>query len=87
MDRETDRYRLFPELVAFEAAARDEPSVLGVLYAGSLGRGTFDRFSDLDIMVWLKDEASVSTMPGCTRRSSESVPGTNPASPSLLVNG
>jgi hypothetical protein len=59
MDRDSDRYRLFPELAAFEAAARHDPSVLGVLYAGSLGRGTFDRFSDLDIKVWLSEEASV----------------------------
>jgi hypothetical protein len=59
MGGETDRYRLFPELVAFEAAAWDDQGVLGVLYAGSLGRGSFDRFSDLDIMVWLQEEASV----------------------------
>jgi hypothetical protein len=59
MDRAADRSRLFPELAAFEVAAQVDPSVLGVLYGGSLGRGTFDRFSDLDIKVWLSEAASV----------------------------
>jgi len=31
--------------------------VLGMLYTGSLGRGTADRFSDLDIEVWVTDAA------------------------------
>jgi len=31
--------------------------VLGLLYAGSHGRGQADRCSDLDIMLWLRDEA------------------------------
>ena len=31
--------------------------MLGMLYTGSLGRGTADRFSDLDIEVWVTDAA------------------------------
>lgn len=56
MHPESSIYELFPELPAFEVAVRDDPQVLGVLYTGSLGRGTCDRFSDLDIKVWLADE-------------------------------
>ncbi|HEY7034453.1 MAG TPA: hypothetical protein VH482_24160 [Thermomicrobiales bacterium] len=41
----------------FEAAVLADPSVLGVLYTGSLGRGTADRYSDLDLDVWLADDA------------------------------
>ena len=44
-------------LERFEAAVLSDPSVLGVLYTGSLGRGTADRFSDLDLEVWLADDA------------------------------
>ena len=44
-------------LERFEAAVLADPSVLGVLYTGSLGRGTADRFSDLDLEVWLADDA------------------------------
>jgi hypothetical protein len=48
---------LRPLLDRFEAAVLADPSVLGVLYTGSLGRGTADRFSDLDLEVWLADDA------------------------------
>ncbi len=48
--------RLFP-LHAFEVAMRDDPDVRGVLYTGSLGSGTADRFSDLDIELWVTDAA------------------------------
>jgi hypothetical protein len=48
---------LRPILERFEAAVLADPSVLGVLYTGSLGRGTADRFSDLDLEVWLADDA------------------------------
>jgi hypothetical protein len=34
-----------------------DPSVLGLLYTGSLGRGTANRFSDLDLEIWLGDAA------------------------------
>lgn len=44
-------------LERFEAAVLADRSVLGVLYTGSLGRGTADRFSDLDLEVWLTDDA------------------------------
>jgi hypothetical protein len=48
---------LRPVLEPFEAAVLADPSVLGVLYTGSLGRGTADRYSDLDLEVWLADDA------------------------------
>lgn len=44
-------------LAPFEAAVLADPSVLGVLYTGSLGRGTADRYSDLDLEVWLTEDA------------------------------
>ncbi len=53
-------------LERFEAAILSDPSVLGVLYTGSLGRGTADRFSDLDLEVWLADEA-FTDLPARTR--------------------
>lgn len=37
----------------FEAALQADPRVLGGLYTGSLGRGTADRFSDLDLEIWV----------------------------------
>jgi hypothetical protein len=48
---------LQPMLRRFETAVLVDPAVLGVLYTGSLGRGTADRFSDLDIDVWLAEDA------------------------------
>jgi hypothetical protein len=60
MEQARDLYTTFPELGAFERAAQEDPSVLGVLYTGSLGRGDFDRFSDLDIQVWLADASQYS---------------------------
>lgn len=44
-------------LESFEAAMQDDARVLGVLYTGSLGRGSADRFSDLDIDLWVTDAA------------------------------
>jgi hypothetical protein len=46
---------LFPSLQSFEAALQAHAEVLGALYTGSLGRGSSDRFSDLDIDVWAPD--------------------------------
>jgi hypothetical protein len=46
---------LFPCLRPFEAIAQADPEVLGLIYTGSLGQGAFDRFSDLDIVVWVAD--------------------------------
>jgi hypothetical protein len=36
---------------------RNDPEVRGALYTGSLGDGTADRFSDLDIELWVTDAA------------------------------
>jgi hypothetical protein len=47
-------------LDTFEQTIQSDPEVLGVLYFGSLGRGAADRFSDLDIFVWLPDELAIS---------------------------
>jgi hypothetical protein len=44
-------------LEPFEAAIQDDARVLGGLYTGSLGRGSTDRFSDLDIDLWVTDAA------------------------------
>ena len=44
-------------LEPFEAAVLADPTVLGVAYTGSLGRGTAGRYSDLDLEVWLTEDA------------------------------
>jgi len=44
-------------LSQFEAALQADPRVLGGLYTGSLGRGTADRFSDLDLEIWVTNPA------------------------------
>jgi hypothetical protein len=46
----------FP-LDSFETAITKDPDILGVLYTGSLGGGTADRYSDLDIELWVTDRA------------------------------
>src|SRR5215213_10142654 len=46
----------FP-LADFERQILADPDVLGMMYNGSLGRGDGDRYSDLDISLWLRDEA------------------------------
>ena len=51
-------FQAFPiSLRHFEAAIQADQRVLAMLYTGSLGRGTADRFSDLDIEVWVTDAA------------------------------
>jgi hypothetical protein len=45
------------DLHPFEATVESDADVLGVLYTGSLGRGTADRYSDLDIECWVTDRA------------------------------
>jgi hypothetical protein len=51
-------FQAFPiPLRRFEAAIQADQRVLGMLYTGSLGRGTADRFSDLDIELWVTDAA------------------------------
>jgi hypothetical protein len=42
---------------AFEAGVAADPEVLGAFYSGSQGRGTMDRYSDLDLHVWVADTA------------------------------
>jgi hypothetical protein len=46
----------FP-LADFEQRIMADPDVLGMMYNGSLGRGETDLYSDLDISLWLRDEA------------------------------
>lgn len=43
------------DLSVFEDKVLRTSEVLGALYFGSLGRGSADRFSDLDVMIWMKD--------------------------------
>jgi hypothetical protein len=45
------------DLSPFEAAVQHDADVLGVLYTGSLGHGTADRYSDLDIECWVTHRA------------------------------
>jgi hypothetical protein len=47
----------------FEQAIHNDPDILGVVYIGSLGRGSADRFSDLDIEVWLTGAAFAAGVP------------------------
>jgi hypothetical protein len=47
---------LFP-VTDFTQQILADPDVLGLLFAGSHGRGQADRCSDLDITIWLRDEA------------------------------
>src|SRR5262245_56949980 len=44
------------QLDDFERAIQADAEVLGMMYFGSLGRGTASRFSDLDILVWIGDD-------------------------------
>jgi len=44
-------------LDAFETLVQEDAEVLGVLYTGSLGRGMADRYSDLDIALWVTAQA------------------------------
>lgn len=57
----SDQYRprmgVHFQLVDFEQQILADPDVLGMMYNGSLGRGEADRYSDLDISLWLRDEA------------------------------
>jgi hypothetical protein len=46
----------FP-LAAFEQRILVDPDVLGMILTGSLGRGRGDRCSDIDVTLWLRDEA------------------------------
>src|SRR5215470_8665097 len=46
----------FP-MMEFEQTIAADPAILGAFYTGSQGRGTMDRYSDLDLMVWVTSEA------------------------------
>jgi Ser/Thr protein kinase RdoA (MazF antagonist) len=56
-DRDEPRMGAFFPLADFERRILADPDVLGMIYHGSLGRGDGDRCSDLDISLWLRDEA------------------------------
>lgn len=62
---ERDEPRVGPRfpLAEFEQRIMADDDVLGMMYNGSLGRGDADRCSDLDITIWLRDEAL--DKPGC----------------------
>lgn len=46
----------FP-LAPFDQRVLADPDVLGIIVTGSFGRGTGDRCSDIDLTLWLRDEA------------------------------
>ncbi len=52
----------FP-LAPFERAISKDHDILGLLYTGSLGRGTGDRYADLDIQVWVPDAVYAAPAP------------------------
>ena len=54
----------FP-LSDFEQRIMADPEVLGMLYLRLAGRGQADRYSDLDITIWLTDAAHA--RPGVSR--------------------
>jgi hypothetical protein len=45
-------------MTAFEEIVARDPEILGAFYDGSQGRGTMDRYSDLDIKVWVTEEVA-----------------------------
>ena len=45
-------------MATFEAAIAQDPEILGAFCDGSQGRGTMDRYSDLDIKVWVAEEVA-----------------------------
>src|SRR5262245_63485357 len=57
IDRHEPRMGVYFPLADFEQRIMADPDVLGMMYNGSLGRGEADRYSDLDISLWLRDEA------------------------------
>ncbi len=63
IDRDEPRMGVHFPLADFEQRIMADPEVLGMLYCGSRGRGQADRYSDLDITIWLTDEAHA--RPGC----------------------
>jgi len=57
IDRDEPRMGVDFPLADFELRIMADPDVLGMMYCGSRGRGGADRYSDLDITIWLTDEA------------------------------
>jgi hypothetical protein len=57
IDRDEPRIGVDFPLADFELRIMADPDVLGMMYNGSRGRGEADRCSDLDISLWLRDEA------------------------------
>jgi hypothetical protein len=57
IDRDEPRMGVHFPLADFEQRIMADSDVLGMMYNGSLGRGEADRYSDLDISLWLRDEA------------------------------
>src|SRR5215207_4035075 len=55
--RDEPRMGVYFPLSDFEQRIMADRDVLGMLYCGSRGRGQADRYSDLDITIWLTDEA------------------------------
>jgi hypothetical protein len=45
----------FP-LAPFEQRIMADPDVLGLMYNGSFGRGEPDRWSDIDVKIWLRED-------------------------------
>jgi hypothetical protein len=45
-------------MATFEETVARDPEILGAFYDGSQGRGTMDRYSDLDIKVWVSEEVA-----------------------------
>lgn len=57
IDKDDPRMRVRFPLADFEQRIMADPQVLGMLYCGSWGRSQADRYSDLDITLWLTDPA------------------------------
>ena len=54
IDRDEPRMGVDFPLADFELRIMADPDVLGMMYNGSLGRGEADRYSDLDISLWVR---------------------------------
>jgi len=57
MDRDEPHMGVHFPLADFAQPIMTDPDLLGMLYCGSRGRGQADRYSDLDITIWLTDAA------------------------------
>src|SRR5262245_2813967 len=57
IERDELRMGVYFPLEEFEQRIMAGPDGLGRLYTGSRRRGQADRYSDFDIMLWVRDEA------------------------------